>query len=160
MRISLDTWTKIFCSQWLFDAWNTWIFVNAICPCGGWNAEEYTISLPWENQFYTVWLNLCRVHSPIHLRIRPDASVSSHFINKHQWASSSDSHMCPRHNTASSRPEWSPAPLHFRSCPFPNDDSSGAGTGTCWKRLFTYLNSGWLISFRSTNNFSFIPRRA
>lgn len=53
------------------------------------------------DRFCRVQLNLRREHSPVHFTVHRAASISSHIIVKHRWHSSTGSHTCLCHNTAS-----------------------------------------------------------
>lgn len=59
-----------------------------------------------QKHFCSIWLNVSRNHSPIHPRIHPDSSISSHIISKHQWPSSFGGYTCQCHDTASIIFDW------------------------------------------------------
>lgn len=69
------------------------------CFCSMFGVIIHSHCTGLSDQFCSIWLTEQRV-GPVHFRIHPAASISSHISNKHQWPCSTGSHACSCNNIA------------------------------------------------------------
>lgn len=92
-----------------------WKSLTAFAGCFG----SLSICAVEDHQFCSIWLNLSSSIALCTYRLRPATSINSQIINKHQWVSSTGSHRCPCHYTASSELNKRCCVLLSTRCSFP-----------------------------------------